>query len=326
LKEHESGSLAVGVDVGGTKIKTALVDRRGNVVDSQRQSTDPEGGPDPVIREIVATVKKLVSRVQGPVTTFGLGIAGQINSSEGVLLASPNLGWHDVKLKAPFEDALDMNVFVTNDVAAAAWGEWRYGAGRGESDLICVFVGTGVGAGVITEGRLLRSSLGSASELGHVPLVFEGRKCSCRHRGCLEAYVGGWAIAERAREMVEKDAGAGQKLLSLAGETGEITARHVTEAFRQDDPLARRIIEETGRYLSAAAVGMVNAFHPSLLVFGGGVIEAVPELTGTVEKVVRDHALGPFVTHLEVTHALLGEDAGIVGAAAMARAQAGETH
>jgi len=319
MASHNSHPLAVGIDVGGTKIETALVDGDGQVVDSERQPTEPDKGPDLVIQNIVATVKTLLARASGSVSAVGLGIAGQINTSKGVLLASPNLEWRDVALKSPLENALDLSVFVTNDVSAATWGERQFGAGRGESDLICVFVGTGVGAGVVAGGRMLEGPQGSATELGHIPLVFDGRKCSCRHRGCLEAYVGGWAIAERAQDAVKQDSAAGKLLLSLAGSTDEITAKHVSNAFAENDPLAKHLVDETRRYLSAAAVGMVNMFNPSLLVFGGGVIEGLPELIDDLEQTVREHAFTAFVSNFKVSYAALGGDAGVIGAAALAR-------
>ena len=255
-----------------------------------------------------------------------MGIAGQIDRRKGVLLTSPNLHWRNVELKAPLEAALGLDVLVTNDVAAATWGEWKFGAGRGEDDLVCVFVGTGVGAGVVTDGRILEGSGTSASELGHVPLVFDGRDCSCRHRGCLEAYVGGWAIAERAREKVRQDFAAGNTLVSLAGSKDEITAKHVSDAFREKDPLAIELVKETGRYLSAASVGMVNTFNPSVLVLGGGVVEGLPELAGDVGEAVRVHAFSAFTERFRVAPAQLGGDAGVIGAAALARSHIGGRH
>ncbi|MEZ6097759.1 MAG: ROK family protein [Pirellulaceae bacterium] len=322
MAHNNTSPLVIGIDVGGTKIETALVDESGQVVHSERQPTESERGPDAVIQQIVATVQKLLDRTSCElVSTLGIGIAGQIDKSKGVLVASPNLEWRHVPLKGPLEEALGMNVFVTNDVDAAAFGEWQFGAGRGVRDLFCVFVGTGVGAGVISGGRMLTESKSPAWELGHVPLVFAGRACSCRHRGCLEAYAGGWAIAERAQEQAQQDLRAAEALLSLAGSIDKISAQHVSEAFHRNDPLAKRLVEETGNYLAAAVVGMVNTFNPSLLVLGGGVIEGLPQLVEKVEETVRNHAFSAFVEDFRVRRAELGGDAGVIGGAAWARAE-----
>ncbi len=314
--------LTVGVDVGGTKIKTALVDRRGEIFHAERRSTEAARGADHVIRDIVEAVRKLLDGAPGRVTSMGLGIAGQIDQTNGIVVESPNLEWRNVELKAPLQDALGLDVFVTNDLSAAAWGEHRFGAGRGETDLICIFVGTGLGAGVITAGRLLEGSNGSASELGHVPIVCNGRECSCGNRGCLEAYVGGWAIAARAREAAQQEPGEAKTLLALAGDADSITAKHVTDAFHRKDPLARRLVEETRDYLSAAVVGMVNTFNPSLIIFGGGVVDGLPELTETVDEVVRARAFTAFTQTFRVTFAELGNNAGVAGAAALGRDRA----
>lgn len=321
MDQPQQDSLALGIDVGGTKIKAALVDSRGQIVESNRQPTNADQGPDRGVETIVRSARKLLESASTPVETVGVGIAGQVNKTEGILLSSPNLKWEDVPLKRQMEGQLGLPVSIANDATAATWGEWQHGAARDQDDFLCIFLGTGVGTGVVTSGRMLEASHGPASELGHVPLVFNGRECSCPHRGCLEAYTGGWAIAERAREKVEQDSAAGKLLVSLAGTREEITAKHLAQAFRQNDPLACQLVEETGQYLGAAMVGMVNTFNPCLLVFGGGVSEGLPELLALVEETVRRHAFSAFVQDFGVTQAALGTDAGVVGAAALGRAQ-----
>ena len=168
-------------------------------------------------------------------------------------------------------------------------------------------------------GQLLEGCNNTAGELGHTTLVAEGRRCRCQNLGCLEAYAGGWAIAERAREAVSAQPKEGKKLKSLAGEAENITAATVCVAYREGDLLSKRLVEETGQYLGAGVVGIVNAFNPCLLVLGGGVIEGMPELIGIVEDVVRKRTLKPGAEKLKIAKTALGVNAGVIGAAALAR-------
>jgi glucokinase len=235
------------------------------------------------------------------------------------VLGSQNLVWKNVHLKKKLEKQFGLPVAVTNDVNAATLGEWRFGSGKGVDDLAVLFVGTGVGGGVITGGKLLAGCTNSGGELGHITIVCEGRKCHCPNRGCLEAYVGGWAIAERAQEAVRTSPKDGQRLVSLAGSVEKVTAATVSQAYREGDLLAQRLVEETGHYLVAGVVSIVNAFNPCVLVLGGGVIEGIPELIQIVKESVQRRALEAAVEGLKIVKTALGGDAGVIGAAALAQ-------
>ena len=309
----------IGVDLGGTKIETALVDAAGRILASHRQLTNPEKGPDAVVADIVACVETCLGKAGKMAQGLGIGVAGQLDRM-GTLRLSPNLpGWRNVPLKVKLEDALGMPVVINNDVRAAAWGEWQHGAGRGMDDLICLFVGTGIGGGVVSGGRLLDGCGNTAGELGHMTIVVDGRRCHCPNRGCLEAYAGGWAIAERAQEAVLTDTQAGQRLIALAGGVQRISAATVTKACSEGDPLACHLVGETAQYLAAGLIGIVNAFNPCLLVLGGGVIQGRPEYVSEVEHTVRQNALQTAVEGLHIVIAALGNKAGVIGAAALAR-------
>jgi glucokinase len=315
----EAGLLTLGVDLGGTKVKTALVDAEGRIMASHLHPTDPDKGQAGIIADIEACVRGCIGQASKDAIALGVGVAGQVDAATGAVRFAPNLGWRDVALQSELEKALGIRVVVTNDVRAATCGEWWHGAGRWAEDMVCLFVGTGIGGGVVSDGRLLEGSSNAAGELGHATLMVGGRRCRCPNQGCLEAYAGGWAVAERAQEAVQQDARLGETLLSMAGSVEKITAAHVATAYHDGDPLAHYLFKETGRYLAAGVVGIVNAFNPSLLVLGGGVIEGMPELVGVVEKGVRGHALSAAVQPLRVLRAALGGDAGVVGAATMAR-------
>ena len=319
LSKPSAQSATIGIDLGGTKVETAMVGGAGAILAKQRDPTSARYGAPRIIASIVDAVEKcrqLSSRVP---TAVGIGVAGQVDAVTGVVHFAPNLDWHEVDLKNELEEKLHLPVFVTNDVRAAAWGEWIYGAGKNCEDLVCVFVGTGIGGGIISGGRMLTGAANTAGEIGHMTIVAGGRRCRCPNHGCLEAYAGGWAIAEQARRMVRRYPGAGRKLAKLAGNIESITTINVARAYREGDPLARRLIEQVCRYLAAGLVSVVNSCSPRLVILGGGVIEGFSDVIPIIEQQVRAHSLVAAVKGLKVVAGMLGNKAGVIGAAAMAR-------
>ncbi len=183
----------------------------------ERHPTNPEKGAEGVIADIIACVTDCMADLEHEGQALGIGVAGQVEASTGIVKYGTNLGWRDVPLKSELEKALGIPVVVTNDVRAALWGEWRHGAGKGVDDLVVLFVGTGIGGGVVSGGQVVEGCTNTAGELGHTTIVVDGRKCHCPNHGCLEAYAGGWAIAERAQEAIRTDPQAGQILIERAG-------------------------------------------------------------------------------------------------------------
>lgn len=317
--------LVLGIDLGGTKVELALVDLDGRLSATHRRVTDSDGGPAPVIADIAAAAREVLARAEQPVRAVGVGVAGQVDGPAGVVRSAPNLrGWRDVHLVEALEGALGLPVAITNDVNATTLAEHAIGAGRGIDDLVVVFVGTGVGGGVVANGRLVEGAGGHAGELGHMTIVVDGRPCSCRNRGCFEAYCGGWAIAERAREAVDGAPEAGRLLLELAGGRNAISAATVDRAAAQGDPLARRLVDETGHFLGAGLIGIVHALNPRRVILGGGVIAGMPHLIATAAAHVRERAMEVFLEGLEIVPAGLGVEAGVVGAALLARQRFGK--
>jgi len=308
-----------GVDLGGTKIETVLVDATGFVLSRERHPTNPEKGAEGVIADIVSCVTGCVADAEHEGLALGIGVAGQVETSKGLVRYGPNLGWRDVPLREELEKELRIPVVVTNDVRAAMWGEWYHGAGKGVNDLVVLFVGTGIGGAVVSGGQVLEGCMGTVGELGHTTIIVDGRKCHCPNYGCLEAYAGGWAIAERAQEAVRTEPQAGEILIKRAGSIENITAVHVSQACNDGDPLSRRLMNETGYYLGSGVVGIINAFNPCLLIMGGGIIEGFPEMIEVVEQIVCKYALEASVERFKVVKAALGGDAGGIGAAALAR-------
>ena len=313
-----TGRWAVGVDLGGTKTIVALVSDGGKILRKRLLSTNASAGPDRVKKILVAAVKGLMEKADGPPEGVGVGVAGQVDAESGRGTFAPNLGWLEEPFREDLEKELGLSVWVTNDVRAATWGEWLYGAGRGCNDLICLFVGTGIGGGVVSGGRVLTGCSNTAGELGHITVDLNGPSCRCGNRGCLEALAGGWAIAQQAREWATSDPEAGDLVLKMVeGQTERITAKVTADAAKAGDPLALSLFERVAGALGAGAASLVNAFNPGLLILGGGIIEECPWLVKKVAEGLEDRALPPALTPLRVLRARLGNHAAVVGSAAL---------
>ncbi len=312
-------SYTIGIDLGGTKIAGVLLSPDGEIVARERTSSLPARGAD-AVAETVAIMVRALAAAGGPVEGVGIGVAGQVDSATGVVRHAPNLRWHDYPLGERVSAATGQVVSVLNDVQAATYGEWSYGAARGATEAVCIFIGTGVGGGIITGGRLLRGISGAAGELGHTIVSLHGPVCRCGGRGCLEAYAGGWAIGRRAFEAVSARPAAGRALIEAAGgEPGAITATALAKATAAGDPLARTLVAEVEDALVAALGSTTNALNPEIIILGGGVIEALPQLLSEARDRLSLEALPVSAEAVRVEPALLGGDAGAVGAAAWAR-------
>ncbi len=310
---------AVGVDLGATKVEVARVDSAGRLHQRLRHPTDVKEGPEAIKKEIVDLIRELQKLAGSAPIGIGIGLAGQIDPQEGVVIFAPNLYWHDVPFQSDLKQALGLPVAIINDVRAVAWGEWLHGAGEGCDDLVCLFVGTGIGGGIVSGGHMLFGCSNTAGELGHITIDLNGPPCTCGQRGCLEALAGGWAIEKIAQEAVALEPSAGAILMKLAGDTpGGITAKTVAEGVHAGDLLSLRLIERAAHALIAGCTSIVNAFNPCRLILGGGVLEGLPQLVDQIDKGVRKRALPAATKSLQVLRAKLGNDAGVVGAATLA--------
>jgi len=310
---------AIGVDLGGTKIEIACVDSNGTVLKKLRLATDVNGGSQAVQNQIIAGINEIRSDLSIPVIGIGIGVAGQIDPHSGIVHFAPNLNWHRVPLRDNIASALHMPVFIINDVKAAAWGEWLFGAGVGHEDVVCMFVGTGIGGAIISGGKMLDGCSNTSGEIGHMTIDMRGPMCTCGNRGCLEAISGGWAIAKHAKESILTYQTANSTLLELAdGKIENVSAKTVIEAVRKHDYLAQLILEHVKQGLIAGCVSIVNAVNPSKLILGGGIIDGAPELIPLIEWGIRQRALQAAVSSLHVASAKLGKEANVIGAATFA--------
>ena len=292
---------AIGVDLGGTKILAGIVARDGSVVRRSERAT-PQDSQEHVLAELEAAVADLLDE---SVAAVGVGAPSPIDQENGVVVRCVNLPLENAPLRAWMRDRFGMPVGLDNDANAAAIGEWRAGAGRGEDDLVMLTLGTGVGGGVISGGRPFRGRNGEGAELGHVVIVHDGRPCQggCTGRGHLEAYVSGSAATAAARETFGPSADA-HRLIRLANE---------------GDAEAKKLLEEVGGYLGSAIGSFVNVFAPQLVVLGGGFgVAAFDYLSGPAEEVARREALEPMRSSVRLAKAELGTAAGFIGAAFVA--------
>ena len=314
---------AIGIDLGGSKIEVALVSSSGHLHDRLRVPTESKRGYKAILKRITETIHQLCDKNGNAVpSAVGIGIPGQISRSSGIVHYAPNLNWHEVNLEKDLSKMLDKHVRICNDVRAATWGEWLYGAGKNCDDFVCIFIGTGIGGGIVSDGRMLAGCNNTSGEIGHMTIDLHGPECHCGNTGCFEAMAGGWAIARDAQAMVSKDKKGGKVLLALAeNKIGKITAKTVAEAAGKNDALAKKIIDNLTLALISGSTSLVNAFGPCRLIFGGGIMEGMPQLLDRIERGVKKCALKAATENLKVLPASLHNDSGVIGAAAFAMHQ-----
>jgi glucokinase len=308
----------VGVDLGGTKILTALVDLTGTVR-ARRRVLTPQAGPAAVVEAIAATVEGVLADAGLARTDclgVGVGAPGPLDPRRGVVYEPANLpGWRDVPLAALLAEALGLPSHVENDANAAALGEWWVGAGRGIADLVYITVSTGIGGGIILGNRLLQGVSGTAGEIGHTVVDADGPLCGCGRRGHLEALASGRAIARMAAEAVAS--GRPTALAAVGADPARLSAEVVAEAARHGDAVAREIYQRAGFYVGVGVANVLNLLNPRTVVIGGGVSKAGDLLLDPVRRTARQLAFDRPARDAEIVPAALGDDVGVVGAAAV---------
>jgi glucokinase len=311
-------SLTIGVDVGGTKVAAGVVDVHGKIIEKLKRST-PAARPDDTADVIAEAVLELLDSYD--VTAVGIGAAGFVDETRSTVLFAPNLAWRDEPVKKRVEDRIGRKVIVENDANAAAWAEARMGAARGQQDVMLITVGTGIGAGVVLDGRLYRGRWGSAGEPGHYRVVPDGRLCGCGNRGCWEQYASGNALVAEARELARRSPSAAVRLLQLGGGTPDgIDGPAVTHAAREGDAGALSCFEIVGNWLGHGLADLTAILDPGCFVIGGGVSEAGEMLLGPARAAYENSVTGRTYRQLaDIRQAELGPDAGLIGAADLAR-------
>jgi len=309
------------IDLGGSKIITAIISHKGEMIAREYCSTPADEGPESVINRILSAVDHLLSLRNislSQLNSISIAAAGVIDMEKGIITASPSLpGWYDIPLRGIVEEKYKVKTFLINDANAAILGEHRFGAGKGANNLIYITVSTGIGGGIIIDGRLYFGSSGGAGEIGHTTVDVNGPRCNCGNIGCLEVLASGTAVA---REAIRRTSHGEKSSLTemVEGKTGNITAEKVSLAAQDGDPLALEVISKAASYLGAGMVNLVNIFNPEIIIIGGGMAKIGDLLLDPIRQVVKERAFRLPAQAVRIVPAQLGDDAGVFGAAIFA--------
>jgi glucokinase len=316
--EADASALHIGVDVGGTKIAAGVVDHSGRILAST-QRPSPAGDAARTLDAILDAVREL--RESYEVLALGVAAAGFVDAERAVVMFAPNLAWRDEPLRDEIEQRSQLPVVVENDANAVAWAEARFGAGRGESQLVALTIGTGIGGGFVINGAVQRGRFGAAAEVGHIVMVPGGRPCPCGLQGCLEQYASGNAILHRAKEVATTSPVLASDLLARAGgRTDHVEGWMVTEAARAGDVASLQVFDEVGTWLGRGIAQLAAVLDPGIVVLGGGVSAAGDLLLERVRDAFAKNLTGRgHRPSLRIEMAEFGPEAGMVGVADLAR-------
>jgi glucokinase len=312
-------AYSIGVDVGGTKVLGGVVNEHGTVLAHARRDTPRQGGV--ALTQAIADVALELMK-DFDVESVGISAAGFVSSDRKTMLATPNIaGWNGVNLDKELGALIGLPLVIENDANAAAWGEARFGAGVNEHHLMMLTIGTGIGGGVVVNGALYRGAFGIAAEFGHMRVVPDGHLCGCGARGCFEQYASGNALLRHAREAISASPEVARNLLALGdGTVAGLTGKHITDAARQGDAVALAAFNTTAQWLGAGIASLSVVLDPACVVIGGGVIDAGEILLAPTRAAVERYM--PFSgkhPSPRIIAAVLGNEAGLVGAADLAR-------
>ena len=315
------GEILVGIDLGGTNGKVGCFDSALKLIDKASAATEADMGPEAVVERIGRTTENLLAINNLPADSLaaaGIGAPGPARLDEGIIIASPNMPlFKNVPLRKMLSRRLHAPVVLENDANAACWGEFVLGAGKDINNMVFFTLGTGIGGGIITDDKLVHGSADNAAELGHIIIYPDGRKCACGQRGCVEAYASADSTARRAVEALE--AGAESSLKRVLDEKGRITSKDVYEHLAAGDELARQITDGTAKALALLCINMLHSTEPGRIVFAGGMIAAGDVLLNRIKDFFDEQIWSLKKETVEIAFATLGEDAGIIGAAALAK-------
>ena len=308
----------IGIDVGGTNVKIALVDDNGKIIYSNSVPTYAKMGYEYTVNNIKQAIKDLMKETNttpSDIEGIGFDFPGQVDCKTGVVKLAPNIpGWVNVPIAQMIEDEFHIPTRIDNDVRCAALGELKFGAGRGCENFICITVGTGIGSGIVINGKVVRGATNAAGELGHIKLQMNGGPiCGGGDTGCLEAFASGPAIVAMAQEYIK--GGKSTKFREMAAvEGGEITPYMVAKAAEEGDPVAKRIFEIVGEYIGIGLTSVINLLNPERVIIGGGVAESGELLLGPIRKTIKERAMVVAGNAVEIVPAQLGNSAGVIGA------------
>lgn len=307
----------IGIDVGGTNVKIALVDGEGKIIYSNSVPTYAQMGYEYTVNNIKQAIRDLMKETNTDakeIEGIGFDFPGQVDYKTGVVKLAPNIpGWINVPIAQMIEEEFNIPTRIDNDVRCAALGELKFGAGKGCENFVCITVGTGIGSGLVINGQLVRGAANAAGEIGHIKLQMNGGPiCGCGDTGCLEAFASGPSIVAMAQEYLK--GGKSTKFREMAGADGEITPYIVAKAAEAGDPVAKRIFEIIGTYIGMGLVSVINLLNPEKVIIGGGVAAAGDLLLDPIRKTIKERAMVVAGNSVEIVPAELGNSAGVIGA------------
>ena len=307
----------IGIDVGGTNVKIALVDGEGKIIYSNSVPTYAQMGYEYTVNNIKQAIRDLMKETNTDakeIEGIGFDFPGQVDYKTGVVKLAPNIpGWINVPIAQMIEEEFNNPTRIDNDVRCAALGELKFGAGKGCENFVCITVGTGIGSGLVINGQLVRGAANAAGEIGHIKLQMNGGPiCGCGDTGCLEAFASGPSIVAMAQEYLK--GGKSTKFREMAGADGEITPYIVAKAAEAGDPVAKRIFEIVGTYIGMGLVSVINLLNPEKVIIGGGVAAAGDLLLDPIRKTIKERAMVVAGNSVEIVPAELGNSAGVIGA------------
>lgn len=308
----------IGIDVGGTNVKIALVDKSGKIIYSNSVPTYAKMGYEYTVNNIKQAIKDLMKETNTTakdIDGIGFDFPGQVDYKTGVVKLAPNIpGWVNVPIAQMIEEEFHIPTRIDNDVRCAALGEMKFGAGQGCENFVCITVGTGIGSGLVVNGQLVRGASNAAGEIGHIKLQMkDGLICGCGDTGCLEAYASGPSIVAMAQDYIK--GGKSTKFREMAAaEGGEITPYMVAKAAEAGDPVAKRIFAIVGEYIGIGLTSVINLLNPEKVIIGGGVAEAGDLLLDPIRKTIKERAMVVAGSSVEIVPAQLGNSAGVIGA------------
>ena len=303
----------VGVDLGGTKIYTALVDLEGNIIKEKAVETLAFEGENAVMGRIIDAINYVIDGTEkNLIKSIGIGSPGPLDVKNGVIIENSNLPFKNFEIVKTIREAYDLPTYLDNDANVATLGEFMFGAGKGTENMVFITASTGIGGGAVINGKLFRGTTGNALEIGHTIVANEGPRCGCGNIGCAEALGSGTAIGKRAKEAVATNVETSLKNYE------NVTSKEVFKEAANGDRVAKNILETSLNYLGIAVANTITNFDPEKVVIGGGVINGGSIVLDTIRRVVGERALKTFVDSCTVEKAVLGGKAGVLGAAALA--------
>lgn len=310
------GEYSIGIDLGGTKILTAIVDKEtGEIVSSIKKKTKKDKGEEKIINKIIKSIKEVIDSAKiniEEIDMIGLGAAGQIDRENGIIINAPNLNISNIKIKKILEQEFKKEVYIGNDVEIATIGEMYFGAGKNEENFVCIFVGTGIGSGIVEKRQIRYGATGTAGEIGHIIVDIGGRACGCGGCGCLEAYASRLAIEKRIIGALKK--GRKSDIENYIVEEKPIKTSMIKKALENKDELITQIMNEAAEYLASGLASVINFYNPSKIILGGGVINSIDSFYQNAIQIAKTKALPTPSISTKFEKAKLGDFSGVIGA------------